>query len=185
MSQYYFISQLPSLDGLSETMPLPITEERFYELCDRFLNQRQAAIVSRLTLSPSKEHEPSGSALVHAFHEKERTLRLALAAIRAEKRKKPVETDPRTFPLETLTAARTAVDMEDPLEAERYLHQYRLRSLEELRPADMFSDESVYYYGLKLKLLARMRTFDTEKGKAAYQNIYNSIVHGEGQEATP
>ena len=33
MNQYYLIAQLPSLETAGETTALPITEERFYELC--------------------------------------------------------------------------------------------------------------------------------------------------------
>ena len=33
MNQYYLIAQLPSLEIANETTALPITEERFYELC--------------------------------------------------------------------------------------------------------------------------------------------------------
>ena len=40
MAEYYLISQLPSLDGISENTPLPITEERFTELCNRFLGEK-------------------------------------------------------------------------------------------------------------------------------------------------
>ncbi len=29
MAEYYLISQLPSLDGISENTPIPITEEQF------------------------------------------------------------------------------------------------------------------------------------------------------------
>ena len=38
MAEYYLIAQLPSLDGVGENMPVPITEERFLELCCRFLD---------------------------------------------------------------------------------------------------------------------------------------------------
>ena len=38
MAEYYLMSQLPSLDGVGENTPLPITEERFSELCHRFLS---------------------------------------------------------------------------------------------------------------------------------------------------
>ena len=30
MAAYYLVAQLPSLDGLGERAPLPITEERFF-----------------------------------------------------------------------------------------------------------------------------------------------------------
>ena len=46
-----------------------------------------------------------------------------------------------------------------------------------------FSEDAVYYYGLKLKLIARIRRFDTELGEAAYKNIYTSIMNGEELEA--
>ena len=36
MAEYYLISQLPSLDGISDGMPLPIGEERFLEFYDRY-----------------------------------------------------------------------------------------------------------------------------------------------------
>ena len=37
MAEYYLVSQLPSLDGINENTPLPITTERFEELCRRFI----------------------------------------------------------------------------------------------------------------------------------------------------
>ena len=37
MSLYYLTAQLPSLDTVGAGSPLPITEERFVELCHRFL----------------------------------------------------------------------------------------------------------------------------------------------------
>ena len=44
---------------------------------------------------------------------------------------------------------------------------------------DVFSEEFVFYYCLKLKLILRMRQFDVANGKAAYKNIYDSIMNGE------
>ena len=40
MAEYYLISQLPSLDGISENTPLPIDEERFFELCGQHLGKK-------------------------------------------------------------------------------------------------------------------------------------------------
>ena len=70
------------------------------------------------------------------------------------------------------------------MEAEKYLSHYRLRILETLRPIDYFSENYIFYYGLKLKLLLRMRQFDTKAGEKAYKNIYNSILNGDRLEAT-
>jgi hypothetical protein len=44
---------------------------------------------------------------------------------------------------------------------------------------DSFSEDFVFYYGLKLKLISRIRQFDSESGETAYKNIYSSIMSGE------
>ncbi|MBQ6823381.1 MAG: DUF2764 family protein [Clostridia bacterium] len=183
MAEYYLISQLPSLDGIGDTMPLPITEERFEELCGRFLSKKAQKELAALTLIPPTEPQPSSSPLIKAWNEGERDLRLALAKARADKMKKPFPHDIRRLSPEQLKAAGEAAESENPMEAEKYLHRYRLAFLETLRPMDSFSEDAVYYYGLKLKLIARIRRFDTELGEAAYKNIYTSIMNGEELEA--
>ena len=81
-----------------------------------------------------------------------------------------------------MQAARTAIDIESPMEAEKFLNRYRLDFLETLRPLDSFSEEFVFYFGLKLKLLLRIRQFDAERGESAYRNIYNSIMSSDRSE---
>ena len=183
MSEYYLISQLPSLDGIGENMPLPITEERFSELCNRFLGKKARNELKNLTLLPPKSQEYSSSALLKAWSESERTLRLSLGKARAEKLKKPFDAGNRVLPMEYLKVASTAIEMDNPMEAEKYLNRYRLELLEALRPMDNFSEDFVFYYGLKLKLLLRIRQFDADAGEAAYRNIYNSILNGDRLEA--
>ena len=183
MAEYYLISQLPSLDGISENVPLPITEERFNELCRRFLGKRSQEAMQKINLSPPKSAESSGSTLIDAWNECEINLRFALGKVRAEKLNKVFDTENRTLPLEYIKEANTAIEKENPMEAEKYLNSYRLEMLETLRPMDAFSDEYIFYYGLKLKLLLRIRQFDTETGKKAYRNIYNSIIKGDNLEA--
>ena len=183
MAEYYLISQLPSLDGISENTPLPITEERFVELCNRFLGKRSQETMKKLTLLPSKSSESSGSVLIDAWNESERNLRYALGKVRAEKMKKTFDTENRIFPVEYIKAAGVATEMENPMEAEEYLNRYRLEILETLRPMDSFSEDYILYYGLKLKLLLRIRQFNTKTGEKAYKNIYNSILNGDRLEA--
>ncbi len=180
MSEYYLMAQLPSLDAVGERSPLPITEERFLELCNRFLGKRAANTVNLLTLSPRKDGKPCGNPLVDRWTEEERQLRRALERVRSEKRNLPCP-DTEPLPDQLLETARTAAEMTDPLEAEVFLNRYRLRQLEELRPADGFSLSAVYYYGLKLKLMTRMSTFDPVRGEAEYRAIYHSIMGGEGE----
>ena len=177
MAEYYLISQLPSLDGISENAPLPISEERFAELCNRFLGKKVQNAMEKLTLSPPKNYESSGSALIDAFNECERNLRFALGKVRAEKQKKPFDTENRILPVEYIKAASTAIEIENPMEAEKYLNSFRLEILETLRPMDSFSEDYIFYYGLKLKLILRIRQFDKAAGEIAYRNFYNSILN--------
>ncbi len=182
MSEYYLMAQLPSLDGVGEHTPLPITEERFCELCNRFLGKKAAKILNDLTVTPRKDQPSSGNGLVDKWNEEEQNLRWALAQIRGERMKKSTEKR-ENLPLRSLEIARTAAEMTDPMAAELYLNQTRLAFLETLRPADGFSLSAVYYYGLKLKLLTRIRTFDPAKGEQAYRGIYHAILAGEGETA--
>ena len=179
MAEYYLISQLPSLDGINENMPLPITEERFSELCNRFLGKKARKEIENLTLLPSKCQEYSGSALLKTWYESERNLRLALGIARAEKLNKPFDAENRVLPMEYIKVASTAIEMDNPMEAEEFLNSYRLEFLEAFRPIDNFSEDFIFYYGLKLKLLLRIRQFDADAGEAAYKNIYNSILNGD------
>ncbi len=177
MSQYYLISQLPSLDGISDSVPLPITEERFLELCSRFLSKKSLDELNSMTLIPPKFPQSVNSPLLESWYTVERNLRLALGKFRAEKLNKSFEFDNITLPTELLQTARTAVEFDSPLEAERFLNNYRLKVLESLRPMDSFSENYLFYYGIKLKLILRIREFDRTRGQAAYRNIYDSVIN--------
>ena len=182
MAEYYLISQLPSLDGINENTPLPITSERFEELCQRFLGKKAQSVLSKLTLAPSRNPETLSSALVEKWNGGERSLRIALAKLRAEKMNKHFDADIQALSPVLLQAVRTAIEIESPMEAEKFLNKYRLDFLETLRPMDSFSEEFVFYYGLKLKLIERIRKFDQESGESAYRNIYGSIMNGDRSE---
>ena len=183
MAEYYLISQLPSLDGVGDNTPLPITEERFTELCERFLGKRALREIKNLTISPSMNFERTASALINAWCDGERNLRLALCKIRAEKMNKSFDMPNVNIPQEAFKAAITASEIKNPLDAEKFLLQYRLSFLEMLRPMDNFSEEYVFYYALKLKLLSRIYCFDATLGESVYKKIYSSILDGEGLEA--
>ncbi len=183
MAEYYFISQLPSLDGISENMPVPITEDRFLELCERFLGKKAQSEIKKLSLTPSKEPEKSSSALIEAWNDGERNLRLALSKARADKMKKQFDLQNKQLPAELIKVANAALEIESPMEAEKFLSVHRLSFLESLRPMDSFSEDFIFYYALKLKLILRLRQFDTKLGQEAYRNIYNSILNGDRLEA--
>ncbi|MBR3588485.1 MAG: DUF2764 family protein, partial [Clostridia bacterium] len=165
MAEYYLISQLPSLDGISENTPLPITEERFMELCQRFLSKKAQGELKKLTLLPPKAAEKSTSTLIEQWNEGERKLRLALGKLRADKMNKSFDAENNSFSPALLQAVRTAIEIESPIEAENFLNGYRLDFLESLRPMDSFSEDFVFYYGLKLKIIERVRKFDKTSGE--------------------
>lgn len=175
--QYYLMAQLPSFSVNDSCEELPITEEYFYELCGRFLDSKSLKTLKSLSLNPPKKAAASGSVFLDSFYDNERKLRFALAQIRALRLNKKFEADCGGIPSDIIQTARTAMGMESPLEAERFLNQYRCSLLESNRPQDEFSVDSVFCYGLKLKLALRMKKFNAEKGMASYHNIYESILN--------
>ena len=184
MAEYYLISQLPSLDSVSDSAPLPITEERFLELCSRFLDKKTMRELKQITLVPKSDYEEIGSNLIDSFCKSERDLRLALVKARAEKMKKPCDVGSRNLPIVQVKAANAAVEIENPMEAEKFLARHRLEVLEDLRPIDGFSRDFIFYYAIKLKLILRIRQFDTESGQVAYKNIYDTILNSDRAEVT-
>ncbi len=179
MSQYYLMSQLPSLDGINDASPIPITEKRFYELCHRFLGKKALNALDKLTLIPPRSHNKVGFKVIDSWNEWERNFRLALGSVRANRMQKKFDTGDDSVSIQLLQMVRTVVDIKDPMEAEKVINRFRMEFVESLRPADYFCDDAVFYYGLKLKLILRMRQFDEVKGKDAYRNIYDSILRGE------
>lgn len=183
MAEYYLISQLPSLDAIGENSPIPITQEQFLELCNRFLNKKAVKELENLTLVPSLEQKKTSSELIDSWNSGEKNLRLALAKARAEKMNKTFDTKDSVISAELSKMANSALESENPLDAEKLLLRYRLSFLETLRPMDIFSKEYIYYYALKLKLILRIREFDAVIGESTYKNIYNSILNGDRLEA--
>ncbi len=177
MSQYYLMAQLPSLDALGDSSPLPITEERFYDLCSRFLDKKSLCLLNSLSLTPKADTGSTKNAFIDKWNSFEVNLRLALGRLRAEKMNKSFEVGDASIDHASLQAAQYALTLKDPMEAEIFLCTFRLRMLEDIRPTDSFSESAVYYYALKLKLLSRMRAFDTTVGEQKYKNIYNSIIN--------
>ena len=169
---YYLVPQLPYFQ-VQVTAALPITSDYFRELCSRSFGAREMKVLDALSLEPPRAAVKTGSAAVDAWYDGERSLRCALAQLRAAKLKKDY---PASYvPSDIMQTARTAMNM-DPLSAEQYLNDTRAALLESLSPRSSFSTDAVYIYGLKLKLAERIRLFNTEAGKTAYRRIYDHIL---------
>ncbi len=185
MSRYYFMGQLPSLDGIGNSMPLPIAEAEFLSLCAQYLRKKEVDQLRKLTWIPPKKTTKTASPLLRAWNNGERALRLALARVRAERMQKPLAEETEEIPKQLQQTAHTIANLRDPMQAEQELNRYRLTYLESLRPLDPFAEDYIFYYALRLKLLLRIRQFDTERGEAAYRSIYNSILQEETTEGIP
>lgn len=173
--EYYLVSQLPALEAFSGEAP--INEERFKELCSRFLKGKEREAILTLSLIPPKSAEFStGNKFLDAWYAKERRLRCALASVRAEGMKRQGEVTEITFDASEIQTARTAYGMKSPLEAEKFLYDYRLSCLDEMESGDYFSTDVVFAYGIRLLLLLRAKRFDTERGKESYKKIYDTIL---------
>ena len=109
MAEYYLISQLPSLDAIGENSPIPITQEQFLELCNRFLNKKAVKELENLTLAPSLEQEKTSSELIDSWNSGEKNLRLALAKARAEKMNKTFDTKDSVISAELSKMAKSAL----------------------------------------------------------------------------
>ena len=174
-NQYYLVSQLPGFT-VSDDKAIPITYEYYYDLCSRFLSKNEMKILDGLSLEPPLEDSKTGSSFVDTWNYKEKSLRLALAQIRALRMKKKFSAGNESIAPDAVQAARTASGMDSPLAAEQYLNQYRLTVIESMRPTDGFSLDAVFSYGLKLRLATRMKKFDEAAGLASYKKIYTRIL---------
>ena len=176
--QYYLVSQLPAF-SITQNAPLPVTEEYFLDLCSRFMNKKAVKVLQNLSLEPPRQVETTGFSVLDKWYDFERSLRIALAYLRAQKMKKdfidPTNLLSKVTP-EIMQCARTAMAFESPLEAEDYLDQNRIDYLTNILPYDSFSDEAVIAYGLKLKLANRVKKFNEEAGMASYRKIYDQIL---------
>ena len=160
---YYLVAQLPAFKAVDESnAKLPITTEYFKDLCQRFMSEKDAATAAALSLEPPLEAHPTGSKFLDAWYAKERSLRFALAQLRALKMKKEAKDIPNTTDGEVVQVARTATGMDSPLSAEQFLNEYRIGLL--------------YSYGLHLMLAERMKKFNRDEGLASYHKIYDEIL---------
>lgn len=175
---YYLVAQLPavSFSRDSKVNP-PIAYGYFLDLCNRFLDGSVLEQVNKLSLEPPRQSEETGSVFLNRWYEWERDLRFAMAQLRAQKMNK-IFSDSAVLSVtqDIQQIAKTACSYDSPLEAEQFLNMERIKKIDELVPTDPFNPDSVFAYGLKLKMAERMQKFDENVGKQSYHNIYDQIL---------
>jgi hypothetical protein len=115
------------------------------------------------------------SAFIDRWRGRERALTLALAQFRAAR----LNTDAMPaehLDMDTENQAKTAVSMDNPLEAELFLDKGRWDAVEYLQHNAYFGVNAVYAYMLKLLLIERRAAFKVEEGFDEYKALYASIM---------
>ena len=183
-SYYYLAAQLPSL---VYGQVAPMSSSVFLDLARNAMSPGDAALLDHCALDPDpgKVQEPSykdpslptGSEFIDQWKEWERALRLNLARFRAQKAKReaPLVEAPE-HPSAAAAAAKAAVAMDSPLEAELFLDKSRWDAINALQGINYFSENTIYAYLLKLYLLERRAVFKTEEGFAEYKGLYAAIL---------
>jgi hypothetical protein len=177
-SYYYLMAQLP---GIRPGFQSSLSYDAFVETASRFLSPEDLVILNGLSLEPVRDPAPTGSSVVDGWYAFERSLRLSLQRVRAARLSRGVtvssEDDSSVYAeSETAAIARAAVDLDNPLEAERYLDRFRLERLQTLSSLNHFDSDAVFAYGLALLLNERSLRFSAATGRASYTTIYNNIL---------
>jgi hypothetical protein len=182
----------------------PMSSDAFKSLAQSLLNKKDADKMRHLSLDPdpvietkSDEVHPTqtpekkqgvsyinpipstGCGFIDNWREWERTLRLNLAKYRAHsfKRDNEITSEPPVVPTEAANTAAKAVAPElSPLDAEILIDKARWSTINQLAGQNYFGINNVYAYYLKLVLMERKMSFNTEKGFSEYKSLYAEIV---------
>jgi len=175
---YYLGAQLPYL--VHGQNP-PMSSSAFKALARELMSSSDAALLDHCTLGFGSEDSSSSaprtsSKFVNRWKEWERALRLNLARNRALKLKREAASEAPAYPSEAVFAAKSAMNMESPLEAEMFLDRARWDAIESFQGLNTFSENAMYAYLLKLLLMERRAAFKTEEGFDEYKGLYAAIL---------
>ena len=190
MGYYYYLgAQLPYLVYGQE---VPMSSGAFRVLAHDTMDPPDAALLDRCTLDPdpldpsqikegsaaayAEPAPPTTSEFINRWLEWERTLRLNLARGRALKLKREGAAEAPEYPADAVTAAKNALAIESPLEAEFFLDKARWSAIESFQGINTFSESAMYAFLLKLLLLERRALFNTERGYTEYKALYTAIL---------
>jgi hypothetical protein len=187
---FYLASQLPYL--IFGQQP-PMSSEAYKDLARPLLGAHDAGLLDLVGIDPqpcgaaegpsySEKIPSSGSSFIDNWREWERALRLNLAKHRAAKTKRENTAlgEVPFIPADAVSAASRAVSAESPLDGEMLIDRARWTAIEALQGIDYFSINSALAYLLKLILLERSASFQTETGFAEYKSLYAAITESIG-----
>ena len=155
---YYIVSSLPMLEfGEKPT----ISYEDFLNSCRTQLSPCDMEIIEK-----ADEWKEWGRFSI--------ALRNEIAVFRAAKKSKDpakyIHGDDNRDPL-LIPSAHWAVNLDSPLEAERFLDQLRWEKLEELSKGHYFDIDFLVTYALKLQILERWQTINSQDGMQVLESL--------------
>ena len=153
-----------------------MSSANFRELARDKMSSAEAAVLDYCTLDPGFSAPPTHSAFINRWREWERALRLNLGKTRAQKLKRSETADAPEHPADAVTAAKNALSLDSPLEAEILLDKARWDAIEEFQGINTFSEDAMYAYLLKLLLMERRAAFKNEEGFTEYKALYAAIL---------
>lgn len=162
--QYYYV--ITSLPYLSLSEELPIRKDDFLANCENCLKKTDFDILESVSLFDVEENEVPLDVIRHFFGW-ERGLRNSLVRLRAES--SGIESDEfvrgEIFDHSQALLAEESFNANSPLAAEEILNKARWRYLDELEFEHYFDIERLVIFFIKLQILERISSFDTEEGR--------------------
>lgn len=166
MASYYFLmSSLPMLksDGM-----MPITYSKFFSYCKDAVSQSTYDRLENLTLDSTEGRLIKEWSMFYSFFKEQlnyqRSKKLNIPAAQ------PFDED-----VEVTKIIISAVNDDNPLNAEETLMAALFDKLDSLIGIHTFDDYALFGYALKLKLLERKTVFDDKTGKAEFNRLVKGL----------
>ena len=162
---YYLLSSLPMLQPDGE---MPVTYEKFLQMCSESVKQPMYDLLRDLTVDSSR------GKLLSKWSRFYNALSEELAYQRCARLGRPVKAGENRDP-DMIKTVNDVMNEKNPLNAENMLLTLEMEKLDELLINHWFDESALIGYALKLRLLERRNVFDRESGKKEFGRILGSI----------
>ena len=164
-SYYYLMSSLPMLKPSGD---MPFSYDSFLEMCASNISETKYNLLKNLTL------ESTDGPLVSEWAKFYSVFKAELSFQRNQKLSRPCET-PYDRDDSIVRAVASAIDDENPLDAEKGLLDLQFQKLDLLIGTHSFDDFSLFGYALKLKLIERRSSFNQKSGREELDRMVDGL----------